>query len=144
MAEKFPDALIIGADQVGFLENTIVGKPYTYENTVKQLQEASGKRMEFFIGLCLFDARNNTQQIALEKFDVVFRQLTLMMIKNYLQKEQPFHCAGACRAEGLGVTLIEEFEGKDFSALIGLPLICLVKMLEKAGLDLLASKGSHI
>jgi septum formation protein len=138
VALTFPDALIIAADQVGVLDNKILGKPLTYDNAVKQLQEASGKRMQFFIGLCLFDARNQTQQLAIETFDVVYRQLSLEKIQRYLQKEQPLECAGSCKAEGLGIALIEEFQGKDFSALIGLPLIRLVSMLEAAGLSPLA------
>lgn len=135
VAEKFPHALIIGADQVGVLENTILGKPLTYENAMKQLQQASGKCMHFFIGLCLLDAETQTYQIALEEFNVIYRPLTPTMIQNYLQKEQPLDCAGSCKAEGLGITLIEEFQGKDFTALIGLPLIRLVSMLEKAGMN---------
>lgn len=134
-SKKFPDALIIGADQVGVLENEIQGKPHTYENAAKQLQAASGKRMQFLIGLCLFDSRAQTCQLALEEFDVLYRPLSPSMIENYLNKEQPLECAGSCKAEGLGIALIEEFQGKDFTALIGLPLIRLVKMLEKAGLD---------
>lgn len=134
-AKKYSDALIIGADQVGVLENQIQGKPLTHENAVQQLQAASGKRMEFYIGLCLFDSRDQSFQLALEEFDVVYRNLSPAMIENYLRREQPFECAGSCQAEGLGIALIEEFQGKDFTALIGLPLIRLIKMLEKAGLD---------
>jgi MAF protein len=135
VAGKFPDALIIGADQLGVVDGKIQGKPLSYENAKLQLREASGKKIEFFIGLCLLDARDNSRQLVLEKFDVVYRQLTDAMIENYLRKELPLHCAGSCMADGLGITLIEEFQGKDFSALIGLPLIHLVKMLETAGLN---------
>lgn len=135
IAEKFPDTLIISADQVGVLDNQILGKPLTHAMAVKQLLAASGKHMHFFIGLCLWDARVNTFQLVLEKFDVVFRQLSLEMVENYLQKEEPLQCAGSCKAEGLGIALIEEFQGKDFTALIGLPLIRLVRMLETVGLD---------
>jgi septum formation protein len=139
VAEKFPDAIIIGADQVGVLNDQIQGKPHTYENAVNQLQQASGKRMRFFIGLCVMDARAHTHQIALEEFDVIYRKLTHTMIENYLQKEQPFECAGSCKAEGLGIALIQEFQGTDFTALIGLPLIRLVSMLEHYGMDPLES-----
>jgi septum formation protein len=94
--------------------------------------------MQFFIGLCLLDSRDHSFQLVLEEFDVLYRNLNPAMIENYLRKEQPLECAGSCKAEGLGIALIEEFQGKDFTALIGLPLIRLVKMLEKAGLDPLA------
>ena len=138
VAESFSDALIIGADQVGVIDNTIQGKPLTYDKAVQQLTAASGKRMQFFIGLCVLDARKNISQIALEEFDVIYRDLTLPMIENYLKKETPFQCAGSCKAEGLGIALINEFSGKDFTALIGLPLIRLVNLLENAGLSPLA------
>jgi septum formation protein len=140
VAKQFPDALIIGADQVGVIDGVIQGKPLTYENAYVQLQNASGKTIRFFIGLCLYDARDKTYQIAIEEFDVVYRKLSLQTIEKYLKKEQPLECAGSCKAEGLGITLIEEFRGKDFTALIGLPLIRLVDMLEKADVDLLDMK----
>jgi septum formation protein len=139
VAEKFPNAIIIGADQVGVLNDQIQGKPHTYENATKQLQQASGKRMRFFIGLCVMDTHAQTHQIALEEFDVIYRKLSENMIEKYLQKEQPFECAGSCKAEGLGIALIQEFQGTDFTALIGLPLIRLVSMLEHYGMDPLES-----
>ncbi|MDR3491342.1 MAG: Maf family protein [Gammaproteobacteria bacterium] len=138
VAVKYPDALIIGADQVGVLNGKIVGKPLTYENCITQLQAASGQRMDFFIGVCLLDARHKTEEIVLEKFTVIFRELTIDMIKNYLRKEEPFQCAGSCKGEGLGIALIAEFIGEDYTALVGLPLIRLVQMLEHAGIDPLA------
>jgi MAF protein len=131
VADRYPDALIIGADQVGVIGETIQGKPHTYENAVKQLQLASGQRLRFLIGLCVLETRTGREQVVLETFDVIYRQLTDKMIKQYLQKEQPYACAGSCMADGLGITLIQAFEGDDFSALIGLPLIRLVSLLEQ-------------
>jgi MAF protein len=135
VAEQYPDALIIGADQVGVFEDKIVGKPLTLDNAKKQLHEMSGKKIIFYIGLCLLDTKSNKQQLAVETFDVIYRTLSTAMIDAYLKKEEPLQCAGSCKAEGLGITLIEAFEGKDFSALIGLPLIRLTRMLEEAGLS---------
>jgi len=134
-AQAFPNALIIGADQVGILDNQILGKPLNDETAFTQLQAASGKRVQFYIGLCLLDASTQHYQLALEEFNVIYRPLTPEMIENYLRKEQPLECAGSCKVEGLGIALIEAFEGDDFTALIGLPLIRLVRMLEKAGMD---------
>jgi len=134
VAERFPDALIIGADQVGVLDGEILCKPLTHDNAIKQLKKASGNRVVFFIGLCLVDAKNQTQQQVIETFDVVFRKLSDAMIHTYLQKEHALQCAGSFKAEGLGIALVEEFHGSDFSALIGLPLIRLTKMLETAGM----------
>ncbi|HVY53606.1 MAG TPA: nucleoside triphosphate pyrophosphatase [Gammaproteobacteria bacterium] len=136
VAKQYPDALIIGADQVGVLDGVIQGKPLTYENAKIQLQNASGKTIKFYIGLCLYDSKKHEHQIAMEEFDVIYRILNMNMIEGYLKKEQPLQCAGSCKAEGLGIALIKEFRGTDFSALIGLPLIRLVEMLEQAGISL--------
>lgn len=135
IAESFPDALIIGADQVGVLDAEILCKPMTHENAIIQLKKMSGRNVEFLIGLCLYNAKNQTQQISLEKFSVTFRHLTPQMIENYLQKEHALHCAGSFKAEGLGIALVKEFHDTDFSALIGLPLIRLTHMLEQAGMS---------
>lgn len=134
VAHQFPHAQIIGADQVGCIHDKILSKPLTYENAVTQLQLVSGQRVRFYIGMCLLNADDNTQQTVLETFDVYFRDLTVTMIKNYLEKEKALECAGSFKAEGLGITLVEKFEGDDYTALIGLPLIQLTKLLHKAGL----------
>jgi septum formation protein len=130
-AETYPDALIIGSDQVGILDNEILCKPLTHENAVKQLRFMSSKMIRFYTSLCLYDAKTSQSQLCVETYDVYFRELSDEMIEKYLQMEQPFHCAGSFQAEGLGVMLIEKFSGDDYTALIGLPLIQLVKMLEK-------------
>lgn len=89
---------------------------------------------QFVVGLCLYDSKNQSEQIALETFSVTFRKLTLNMIENYLKKENALQCAGSFKAEGLGIALISECHDHDFSALVGLPLIRLTRMLEKVGL----------
>lgn len=127
----YPDALIIGSDQVGTLEGEILCKPITHENAVRQLRLVSGKMVRFLTGLCLYDAKTQQTQLSLETYDVCFRELSDDMIEHYLEKEQPFQCAGSFRAEGLGVVLIRKFAGDDYTALIGLPLIRLVEMIEK-------------
>lgn len=135
--KHYPDALIIGSDQVGILDNELLCKPLTHENAYKQLRKASGNKVRFLNGLCLFDARKNQCQLAIEIYDVYFRKLSDAMIENYLQKDKPYHCAGSFHAEGLGIALVDKFEGHDYTALIGLPLIRLVDMLEKAGVNII-------
>lgn len=132
----YPDALIIGADQVGTLEGKVFSKPLTYENAVAQLQHVSGKMVRFFTGLCLYDALTGQCQLAVETYDVYFRELTDDMINGYLQKEMPLNCAGSFHAEGLGIMLIKKFHGDDYTALIGLPLIQLSRMLENSAITL--------
>ena len=137
VAERHSDALIIGSDQVAVLGEQILGKPGSHDKAVEQLTQASGQFVTFHTGLCLYDSRHDTSQIVHEPFAVQFRKLTDSQIENYLQREQPYNCAGSFKSEGLGIALFERMEGEDPNALIGLPLIRLVSMLETAGLQVL-------
>lgn len=123
-------ALIIGCDQVGTIDGEILCKPLTHEKAVQQLRLVSGKKVRFLTGLCLFDARNNHCQLTVATYDVYFRHLSDADIQYYLQHEDALQCAGSFQAEGLGITLIEKFEGDDYTALIGLPLIQLTTMMK--------------
>ena len=129
--------LIIGSDQVAALGNEIISKPGDHERAVAQLQLASGQTVIFYTGLCLLDRVSQQHQVVVEPFQVVFRQLTSAMIENYLRREQPYHCAGSFKAEGLGIALFDRMKGDDPSSLIGLPLIQLTRMLEAAGVKVL-------
>jgi len=133
VAGKYPDALIIGSDQSAELEGEILTKSGNFENAVKQLQKASGKRIVFQTGLCLLNAKTGNSQTACVPYTVMFKPLTRDMIEHYLKKEQPYNCAGSFKSEGLGISLFEAMEGEDPSALIGLPLIRLVSWLNEAG-----------
>lgn len=137
VAERHHDALIIGSDQVAVLGEQILGKPGTHDKAVEQLKNASGQFVSFQTGLCLYDSRNDTAQVERVPFAVQFRQLSDSQIENYLQREQPYNCAGSFKSEGLGIALFERMEGDDPNALIGLPLIRLVSMLETAGMQVL-------
>ncbi len=137
VARTRPDALIIGSDQVALLGSQILGKPGDHQQAVAQLRAASGRRVSFITGLCLLDGRNGRHQVEAVPFDVEFRELNDTMIERYLKREQPYNCAGSFKSEGLGISLFERLRGDDPSALIGLPLIRLTRMLEKAGISLL-------
>jgi septum formation protein len=137
VAPQFPGALIIGSDQVAVLGGTQIGKPLTHENAVKQLRMMRGKTVGFHTALVLFDGRNGSVQKRVVPMAVTFRDATDAQIENYLLKEQPYHCAGSAKAEGLGIALIARMEGADPNALIGLPLIALVEMLKHAGVEVL-------
>ena len=136
VGKHFENALIIGSDQVALHGSKIIGKPHTHEVAVKQLTEASGKKIELFTGLALLDTRTDEIQHEVVPFTVHFKNLSDDVIERYLRKEQPYNCAGSVRSEGLGVALFERFDGDDPNALIGLPLIRLVYMLEQRGFDL--------
>ncbi len=133
VARSAPDALIIGSDQVAVLDGSLLGKPGDHPRAVAQLQQASGRTVLFYTGLCLLDSASEQCQVAVEEFQVVFRSLTATMIETYLRREQPYQCAGSFKSEGLGIALFERLEGDDPTSLIGLPLIRLTRMLEAAG-----------
>jgi len=137
VAGDYPNALIIGSDQVAYLDGAVIGKPGGREGAVAQLTRASGREVAFYTGLCLLDAGSGRAQICCEPFRVHFRPLSRAQIEGYVDREQPFSCAGSFRSEALGIALFERLEGDDPNALIGLPLIRLVSMLEAEGIDLL-------
>lgn len=126
---RFPAHLIISADQVCVLNGTITGKPHTAENAVRQLSLARNNVITFYTGLCLLNTANGTQQTLGEPFQVHFRHFSDAEIHAYIEKEQPFNCAGSFKSEGLGATLFERLEGRDPNTLVGLPLIALCDML---------------
>jgi septum formation protein len=134
-AAKFDDALVIGSDQVAVLGGKILGKPGDYENAVAQLEQASGQTVTFYTGLCLLNAATGNLQLEVVPFQVVFRPLDRQHIDRYLRKELPYNCAGSFKSEGLGIALFERMIGEDPTSLIGLPLIRLVRMLEREGVQ---------
>jgi septum formation protein len=137
VSAAYPDALIIGADQVGALDDIILCKPLTHTNAFKQLQLVSGKTVRFYTGMCVLDSKTQHSESTVATYDVSFLPLTDSMIDNYLHLEEALHCAGSFQAEGLGIALISKFAGDDYTSLIGLPMIQLVGMLKKLGLDIL-------
>ncbi len=140
LAERFPDALIIGSDQL-FVDQRgrSVGKAGNIEVAFQQLKQMVDRTHCFYTGLALLDSRSGIVQTDYATFSVTFRKLSDDQIYNYLQREKPFDCAGSFKIEGLGIALIEKMAGDDYNALIGLPLIKLVSMLEIAGIRVLDS-----
>ncbi|MCF7991221.1 MAG: Maf family nucleotide pyrophosphatase [Thiohalocapsa sp.] len=137
VADAHPQALIIGSDQVACIDDTVLGKPGDRPRALEQLRRASGRRVVFRTGLCLLRAADGEAQVLCEDFAVRFRSLTPAQIAGYVDREQPFNCAGSFKSEGLGIALFEALEGADPNALVGLPLIRLVQMLERFGVDVL-------
>jgi septum formation protein len=133
VAGHHPNALIIGSDQIAVYDGTIVSKPADHAEAVKQLRAASGRKVMLYTGLALLNAQTGNLQTEVVPFGITFRKLTDAQIENYLRKEEPYNCAGSVKSEGLGIALLERFEGDDPTALIGLPLIRLVRMLENEG-----------
>lgn len=137
VADKTNKALVIGSDQVSVINGEIIGKPHTHANAVKQLQNASGKTVTFYTGLCLYNSSTRQYQSDVVPFNVVFRSLSEQQIENYLKKEEPYNCAGSFKSEALGIILFKKLEGEDPNSLMGLPLIRLVNMLEQENFSIL-------
>ena len=137
VAADFPNALIIGSDQVAFLDGEIFGKPGTHENAVRQLQRMRGRTVNFFTGLCLLNSGTGQAHTRGIPTLVTFRDLTDQQIENYLRKEKPYNCAGSAKSEGLGIAVISAMHGDDPNALVGLPLIALCDLLESEGINVL-------
>jgi 7-methyl-GTP pyrophosphatase len=137
LAQRYPRHLIIGSDQVAHLDGKLLGKPGDFATAQLQLNTCNGRRVEFLTGLCLLNSDEHTSESSVESFNVVFRKLSEAQIANYLEREQPFSCAGSFKAEGLGIALFERMQGDDPNTLIGLPLIRLVRMLANAGVEVI-------
>lgn len=132
-----PNALIIGCDQVATLDNMQLGKPLTHDNATKQLRLMRGREVIFHSALCLYNPVTLNMQAEVVPYIVTFRNLSDAQIENYLIKEQPYQCAGSAKSEGLGIAIIEKMTGEDPNALIGLPLIKLVSMLQNEGVNVI-------
>jgi|SRR6266850_2271693 len=137
LARTFPDALIIGADQVASSNGRRLGKPGDHETALRQLRALSGQSAQFDTAVALLDAREGELQSRVIGCRVTFRSLNDQIIETYLRREQPYDCAASAKAEGLGIALIERIETDDPTSLIGLPLIALTAMLEHAGMPVL-------
>jgi MAF protein len=135
LIQTHPGKLIIGSDQVAVLEGQILGKPGGFERARRQLLASSGRTVDFLTGLCLLNSDTGACQTHCEPFRVHFRALTPEQVASYLKKEEPYDCAGSFKMEGLGIRLFQRLEGRDPNALVGLPLIALIDMLQNEGVD---------
>ncbi|MBU6248441.1 MAG: septum formation protein Maf [Xanthomonadaceae bacterium] len=136
VAARHPGALVIGSDQVAELDGTPLDKPGSAERAREQLRRSSGRTVQFHTALCLLDARDGTRQQHVDVTRAVFRPLSDPEIERYVAREQPLDCAGSFRCEALGISLFERIETDDPTALVGLPLIALARLLRRAGLAL--------
>ena len=138
LQNKFPNSLLIGADQVADLNGIAIGKPGTREMAIKQLQQMRGQTLLFHSGLALLDTASGRIQSSIVATTVRFREYSPQEIENYLNRENALDCAGSAKSEGLGIALIASMQSDDPTALIGLPLIALIDMLQVEGVSVLA------
>ena len=137
LQRKFAGALIIGSDQVASSGGIRYEKPGTHDNAARQLRALSGKAADFHTAVALLDSGSGKAESRVVACRVLFRELDEQRIERYLRREQPYDCAASAKAEGLGIALIARIETEDPTSLIGLPLIALTEMLERAGLPVL-------
>jgi septum formation protein len=131
---RFPDALVIGSDQVAALGDERFDKPGNHDNAFRQLRRLSGHTVDFHTALALLDTKTGQAQSRIVPCRVTFRTLDDARIEAYLRREQPYDCAASAKAEALGIALISRMQTDDPTSLIGLPLIALTEMLENAGM----------
>lgn len=130
---EFPNAWVVGSDQVAELDGVPLGKPGHRENARRQLAAVRGRTVAFHTAVCLRNAARDRCSRRLVTTLVTFRAFTDEEIERYLDREPAFDCAGSAKSEGLGVSLLERLSGDDPTALVGLPLIALCEMLRSEG-----------
>ena len=137
VARRFPEAVVIGSDQVADLHGEPLGKPGTHERAVEQLRRMRGQTLIFQTAVAVVCRATGFEQQDIAPVRVVFRELDDTAIEAYLRAEQPYDCAGSAKSEGLGIAILEAIDSDDPTALVGLPLIRTCRMLRSAGVDLL-------
>jgi len=137
VATSDPSALVIGSDQVASINGSCIGKPGDHAAATAQLRASSGNRVDFYMGVAVVCQETGHSDSLVVPFSVQFRELSDMEIENYLLREQPYDCAGSFKCEGLGIALFERMIGDDPTALEGLPLIALSRLLSKAGMPVI-------
>src|SRR5690554_1108022 len=144
LAERYPESLIIGSDQVATLDQEILGKPHSHSRAKAQLLAANGRTLTFITRLCLHNANTKHNHISCETYSVSYRSLSEAEIDNYLLRGKCYDCAGRFKSEGLGIRLFDRLDGDEPGTLIGLPLIALIKMLHKEGVDVLGRTAKEL
>lgn len=137
VARRFPEAVVIGSDQVADLDGEALGKPGDHARAVAQLQRMRGRTLVFQTALAVVCEATGFAQQDLAPVRVVFRDLSDAAIEQYLRIEEPYDCAGSAKSEGLGIALLESIDSDDPTALVGLPLIRTCRLLRAAGVALL-------
>ena len=136
VADRCADTVVAGSDQAASIDGIILGKPGTIDAAHAQLRMCSGRIVDFHTAVCVVDARGGKIEAAqeIDRTRVVFRQLDAAAIERYVAAERPLDCAGSFKCEGLGIALFERIESIDPTALVGLPLIALARLLRARGM----------
>jgi len=137
LASTYPKHIIIASDQVAMLNGTQLHKPGNKETAIKQLQKSSGNCVKFYTSVSILNTATKDYRSDIDICSVYFKNLSDQQIKNYVLLEHPYNCAGSFKSEGLGIALFKRIEGDDPNALIGLPLIKLIRLLEAFNINIL-------
>jgi septum formation protein len=137
VARRFPEAVVIGSDQVADLAGEPLGKPGDHARATAQLRRMRGQTVVFQTALAVVCQASGFAESDLAPVRVQFRDLGDDAIERYLRAEEPYDCAGSAKSEGLGIALLESIDSDDPTALVGLPLIRTARLLRAAGIDLL-------
>jgi septum formation protein len=137
VAARFPDAVVIGSDQVADMGGKSLGKPGTHDRAIAQLRRMRGQMVVFHTAVAVVCAASGFEQLDVAPVRVTFRNLSDEEVESYLRAEQPYDCAGSARSEGLGIALLDAIDSDDPTALVGLPLIRTCRMIRAAGVKVL-------
>lgn len=143
VAKRRATGLVIGSDQVANADGVAIGKPSDHADAARQLASLSGRLVVFHTAVALVDAASGRLALRLVDVETKFRMLTPDAIERYLARERPYDCAASIKAEALGIAIVESIRNDDPTALIGLPLIALVDLLQAEGVDVLAAGAMH-
>jgi septum formation protein len=133
VADRYPNAFVIGSDQVAAADGVVLDKPGDADRACAQLARLSGKRADFYTACSILCQGSGLSDTHLDTTHATFRLLSTEEIERYVARERPLDCAGSFKSEGLGISLLERIESEDPTGLIGLPLIWLAGALRRAG-----------
>lgn len=140
VASRWPNAIVIGADQVATFDGGILGKPGTVNAAIRQLRAFSRRRVDFLTGVAVLNTATNGIRTAIDTTTARFRAASETEIRRYVERDRPLDCAGGIRFEGLGPLLLDGVDTADPSAAVGLPLIALGELLRREGVNPLAAE----
>jgi septum formation protein len=130
-------AVVIGSDQAASLDGRQLRKPGAHAAALEQLTACQGRVVTFHTAVTVRDVDTGHLWQTIDETRVKFRSHDEAALDRYLQRDQPYDCAGGFKVEGLGIALFEAVDSHDPTGLMGLPLIWLADTLRQAGFDAL-------
>ena len=130
------NSIVIGSDEIAVVDNKILGKPLSKKVAQEQLKFISGKKIVFKTGICVIDTNTMKKFASVVNYDIKMKKLSKKIIDNYIKKEDMLNCAASIRIEGLAISLVEKTSGEDPTSIVGLPLIRLLRYLEKLNYEI--------